>query len=589
MLVWKIDGAVDRVPQIEFKPWCVEAHLEIFRAFPGCIIYFDPEQFQPPCDHRLTPQELGLPEKFKDWWPDQWETIVEVSDSPQKVYLLDAPTGVGKTVVGVGIHRLSGKRCIYITRTKQLQSQIEEDFPNIVKTVKGRENYPCPKHPGDFRLGDPSSYTAANCTDSKEKPCELKDKCPYFLAKKEALASPLAVLNTSYYLTEVNGPGKFSGADLLVVDEVDSLEDELMNFIQFSVSEKQLGRLGLSLPHDTEDLQAWLDWGDTVRAEILTRIEEHQRQLTLFPEDKWGQPQLSQQKEVTQLESFWRRVSWFVRAFNDTWIFYLKWDEGTGEREWIFKPIFIANYTDGLLWRHATQFLGMSATIFDPHIVAGTLRLQAGQGYYKRLDSPFPVENRPIFYCPVANLTKKTMDTERLKLLPAVQALINHYPNDKILIHTVSYRLRDFLVKNLEQGRLITHTKWNREYKLEEFKDSCEPLVMLSPSFDRGVDLPQENCRCIIICKIPYLYKGDPQIRGRMKAPGGQKWYVLKATQTLVQMSGRAVRSKDDYCDTYILDKQFGRLFGQMKHMKIATGDPILPEWWSAAVVRKEV
>ncbi|GAJ16294.1 unnamed protein product, partial [marine sediment metagenome] len=57
----------------------------------------------------------------------------------------------------------------------------------------------------------------------------------------------------------------------------------------------------------------------------------------------------------------------------------------------------------------------------------------------------------------------------------------------------VSYRLRDFLVKNLEQGKLITHTKWNREDKLEEFKDSPEPLVMLSPSFDRGVDLPQEK------------------------------------------------------------------------------------------------
>ena len=74
-----------------------------------------------------------------------------------------------------------------------------------------------------------------------------------------------------------------------------------------------------------------------------------------------------------------------------------------------------------------------------------------------------------------------------------------------------------------------------------------------------------------------------------MKGLGGQKWYVLKAAQTLVQMSGRAVRSKDDYCDTYILDRQFGRLFSQMKQMKIATGDPILPEWWSAAVVRKEL
>lgn len=587
LLVWKIDESVGKVPIIKFEPWCEGAHLEIIRAFPSCIAYFDPDQFQVPCDHRKTPQELGLPEKFKDWWPDQWETIVEVRDSPKKVYLLDAPTGVGKTVVGVGVHRLSGKRCIYITRTKQLQSQI--DFPGIVKVMMGRENYPCLKHPDDFHPGDSSGYTAANCTDSKGKPCEFKDKCLYLLAKEAALASPLAVLNTSYYLTEVNGPGEFSGAELLVVDEVDSLEDELMNYIQFSVSEKQLEKLGIHLPADPDESQSWLDWGAKIRAEIDVRRQKFQEQLALIPEANWQSPQLTQRKKVTQLERFSDRVSWFVRAFDDTWVFYPKRDEETGDREWIFKPIFISKYATSFFWCHATQFLGMSATIFDPHVVAGNLGLQGGQGHYKRLDSPFPVKNRPIFYCPVADLTKRTMDTERPKLLNPIRTLINRYPNDKILIHTVSYKLRDFLMENLEQSRLITHTKWNREDKLEKFKDSCEPLVMLSPSFDRGVDLPQEKCRCIIICKVPYLYKGDPQIRGRMKAPGGQKWYVLKAAQTLVQMSGRAVRSKDDYCDTYILDRQFGRLFSQMNHMKIATGDPTLPEWWSDALVRKEL
>lgn len=588
LLVWKIDESVGKVPIIKFEPWCEEAQLKIIRASSGCITYFAPEQFQVPCDHRKTPQELGLPEKFKDWWPGQWETIVEVRDSLKKVYLLDAPTGVGKTVIGVGVHRLSGKRCIYITRTKQLQSQI--DFPGIVKVMMGRENYPCLKHPGDFHLGESSNYTAANCTDSKKNPCELKDKCPYFLAKEEALTSPLAVLNTSYYLTEVNGPGKFSGAELLVVDEVDSLEDELMNYIQFSVTEKQLKRLGIPLPDEPSSLQAWLAWSGRVGAGIEAKIEDHQRQLMLIPEDEWQPPQLTRRKEVTQLERFRDKLSWFANEFDDdTWVFYPKRDEGTGECEWIFKPIFISEYAKSSLWCHADQVLGMSATIFDPHIVAGNLGMPEGQGHYKRLDSPFPVKNRPIFYCPVAALTKRTMDTERPKLLPAVQVLINRYPNDKILIHTVSYKLRDFLMENLEQGRLITHTPRNREDKLEEFKDSPEPLVMLSPSFDRGVDLPQEKCRCIIICKVPYLYKGDPQIRGRMKALGGQKWYVLKAAQTLVQMCGRAVRSKDDYCDTYILDRQFGRLFDQMNHMKIATGNPILPEWWSAALERKEL
>ncbi|GAI47893.1 unnamed protein product, partial [marine sediment metagenome] len=116
LLVWKIDGVVDRVPIIKFEPWCEEAQLKIIRASSGCLAYFAPEQFHISCDHRETPQELGLPEKFKAWWPDQWETIREVGSSPKKIYLLDAPTGVGKTVVAVGVHKLSEKKCIYITR-----------------------------------------------------------------------------------------------------------------------------------------------------------------------------------------------------------------------------------------------------------------------------------------------------------------------------------------------------------------------------------------------------------------------------------------------------------------------------------------
>ncbi len=586
LLTWKIDGPVERVPEIEFVPWReAEGQLGKIRTLPGCNVCFGEEQFQVSCDHKKTPQELGLPKKFQCWWKDQYETIEAIVNSPKPVYLLDVPTGVGKTVIAVGVHRLSEKKCIFITRTKQLQSQVEEDFPGIVKVVRGRENYPCLKHPDDFHPGDSSSYTAANCTDSKNRHCEFKDKCLYLLAKEEALVSPLAVLNASYYLTEINGingPGKFSGVELLVVDEVDSLEDELMNYIQFSVSEKQLGRLGIPLPHNPDELQAWLAWAEMIGREIGDRRRQLQGQLVLIPEDKWQAPQLAKQKEADRLESFGRRVAFFVREFDDTWVFYSQRDEETGERKWVFKPIFISKYASRFLWRHADRVLGMSATIFDPYIAKAALEL--GEGHYKRLSSPFPVKHRPIFYSPAANLTKGTMDTERPKLLSAVQVLINRYPNDKILIHTVSYLLRDFLVKNLEQGRLITHTKWNREDKLEEFKNSHEPLVMLSPSFDRGVDLPQEKCRYIIICKVPYLYKGDPQIRGRMKAPGGQKWYLLKAAQTLVQMSGRAVRSVDDYCDTYILDRQFDRLFSQMKHMKIATGDPILPQWWIDAV-----
>jgi Rad3-related DNA helicase len=112
---------------------------------------------------------------------------------------------------------------------------------------------------------------------------------------------------------------------------------------------------------------------------------------------------------------------------------------------------------------------------------------------------------------------------------------------------------------------------------LEDFKSSKEPLVMLSPSFDRGVDLPiADNVGAIVVCKMPFMDLSDPQIKARMGLPDGARWYALKAGQTLVQQTGRSVRSKDQRCDIYILDSQFSRLRRQLLD--------VLPRWWLTAV-----
>ena len=126
----------------------------------------------------------------------------------------------------------------------------------------------------------------------------------------------------------------------------------------------------------------------------------------------------------------------------------------------------------------------------------------------------------------------------------------------------------------------MTHNSENRADQLELFKKSGQPLVMLSPSFDRGVDLPDDECRCIIVCKVPYLNLGDKQVAARLKAPGGDQWYVFKALQTLMQMTGRGVRNKQDWCDTWILDQQFGAL--------LARTHQYIPQWWKDSIIRVE-
>jgi ATP-dependent DNA helicase DinG len=530
---------------------------------------------------RQTPRSLNLPKKFKFWRDGQYEAIEAVTQSQKPVFLLDSPTGTGKSIIGIGsysklarvhatLEKLQGeestrrRRCVYVTRTKQLQDQILKEFP-MARAVKGRSNYPCLLRENDF-----PEFTADDCqgTDS----CRHADACPYRLAKSAALTAPVAVLNDAYFLGEAAGPGMFSRSTLLVLDEVDSLENSLMTFIQLSLSAKQLKRMKLKPPAQLSDAMAWVAWAGKAQFDIERQKEGLSQQLTL-PVEQWSDIELDMQKAHKRLDTFGTKLALFSELVNNiNWIFSL---EENGE-EWkvVFKPITVAPYAERYLWRHAERALGMSGSIFDPEILANDMGIEEWD--YLRMDSPFPVENRPIFFRPVASMTHKKLWEELPKLTDEIIRILEKHATDRVLIHTVSYKIRDYLMSHLPEQRLITHTSLDRESILNQFRTSTDPLVLVSPSFDRGVDLPQESCRAIIIAKMPYLDLSDRQVKARMDQPGGQRWYNVKTAQTLVQMAGRGVRSKDDYCDTYILDRQFQRLHALTQN--------ILPKWWLEAI-----
>ena len=482
----------------------------------------------------LTPKDLGLPGKFKKWRAGQIETIEAIASSDAKVYLLDAPTGIGKSIVGIGVHqrlgmkdntmrvldRMAGREdnrqkrtCVYVTRTKQLQKQILGEFPKA-RTIEGRNNFPCLRQKDLF-----PDVTAEDCThDPEDRPCEYRPECPYFIAKLAALAAPIAVLNTAYFLAEANGPGWFSALrktynvtytdmlvqatdmSMLIVDEFDQLEMELMNHIEFKVTEKYLKILGLAPPRDPSTIGSWLTWSETVG--IQERLASLQKSLFDISMDDWSDVEIKQNKQARRLQNFELKLKTFVRDVNDSWVFSERiTDEG---REWVFKPVQVAPYAEQYIWRHAKRVLGMSGTILDPKIMAESLWF--GDNWdYTSMPCPFPLENRPVYYTPIANLTRKTMETELPKLFETVKKIVQQRPFEKILIHATTYAIRDYLFWAFAdlvdiKWRIITHNPTNRTEILDYFKISSDPLVMISPSFDRGVDLPDDLCRCIIIC-----------------------------------------------------------------------------------------
>ena len=529
----------------------------------------------------MTPGSLHLPPKFQSWNQYQLETVEKIVGSDKKLILLQAPTGSGKTLTMAAVQKLSRQQMLYTAHTKQLQEQVHDDFPYSV-VLKGRGNYPCLKHPNMFPF-----LTAAECTktpgqrncakchyhsDACEKSIEEDLNCPcvldcsYLRQKRAAVAAELCVVNTPLFLSEANYAGQFSNWPWLVLDEGDLTEQALMGFVQIEFSQRVMEKLGIPPPEKVTVLESWVDWaGNTALPLVKDRVK------TLSPSD------MAVLKERNYLGRLTDKLSYFHAQVNEGWVFV------PSEKTWTFKPIYVAKAAEKYLWAHTNKVLVMSATIIDKYQFCRDLGYNPSDVEWIDVPSTFPKENRPIYYWPAANMTHKTEAVAWPLAVKAIDDVIRRHPNDKGLVHAVSYRFAEHIMKNSQfQDRLVTHANSGERVKvLDEFRASLNPLVLVSSSMDRGIDLPDDLCRFVVVPKVPFPNLGDKQVSSRLysdKAHGNQ-WYIVQTIRSVIQMTGRGVRSLSDTCDCYISDEQFGRIWRE--HRKY------FPRWWAEAV--KEV
>jgi Rad3-related DNA helicase len=128
------------------------------------------------------------------------------------------------------------------------------------------------------------------------------------------------------------------------------------------------------------------------------------------------------------------------------------------------------------------------------------------------------------------------------------------------------------MVMAIGDPRLVTHNGANKISAIDDFKASDKPLVMVSPSSERGISLDGEMCRWIVFLKAPYLNLSDKLVNARLyRSPVGSLWYKSNMLMSVVQGCGRGVRSINDKCVSYILDSQV---------VKAITENPTLVPYW---------
>ena len=522
-------------------------------------------------------------ENFRDhdFRKGQPESIEFAIDSVRKVQVVCAPTGSGKSLSSV-IAGLAHDKFLYLCSSKQLQKQIENEFPEV-KVMWGRNNFICDAY-NDLKASE-CPYKGMDLQSDngmKEIVKDCKERCSYEIRKREVLSHPYQVLNYTYFLFESNFVGQFSDYPIIICDEADTIEQHISNFIILNISKYMLDRLKITPPKyktstSKKGLPAWKEWAINTIGKVKYNINYTKRQINKSDPRK----SLQLKRYLESLNSMKFKLEVFAESMDDTWLFDEVKDFKGKVKAWEFKPTWLSEaLTKKFFFRHSKKFLFMSATFPPLRVLSKQLGVNVGDLDYMEIESTFPVENREVYLKPSGDLSYKSFDRDLPGILKSIKEILADHPNEKGIIHTVSWKLNKAIM-DIGDPRLGTHNNANKLDIIDKFIRSERPLVLVTPSSERGLDLAGDRCRFSIIAKMPYLSLGDKLVSSRLyNSAIGDYWYVSDAAQKIVQACGRGVRSKEDWCKTYIIDTQ------ACDRIKQKDNITMFPKYWRRACER---
>jgi len=539
----------------------------------------------------VQPSDIGMPSKFSAWRPGQWECVDRVLGSEKRFVVLCLPTGAGKTGVALAACLINGGRSVVLTATKGLQDQIVTEMREMVADVRGQSNYLCPIAD---KLGVPRSTTVAEAPCQCGYPCALKrgvGGCGYYDAYRHAQQSDIVVGNYQMWLYDrdkdsangdlqygwiPDGTGVTQAEQLrakqkvrmLVADEVHGADGQLSMYLGVDLTRKSCLGMHMEWPDSGMTVDDWREWAREWTAPITVRIKD--------AEERIRSGYRSWSKDLKSLRDMARNLDKLAgMKAEDGWVLSEQDVKDRSMTSVRFEPLHPARYAETVLWRGTEKVVLVSATVRPKTLEM--LGIDMAQVEFIEGESTFPIERRPIVYYPTVRMSYRTEqdDREMKWLLGRLDDVIEQGLEWKQIVHAVSYGRARFVFDNSRWHRyMITHNTFDRATKIEEFRRSEAPRILVSPSVDTGYDFAHDEARIQHILKIPFQSVSDALVKARQQEDKEYGLYI--AVQTLQQMTGRIMRAENDWGLTVVYDEQLGWVLGK--------GRKFFCRWWMEAL-----
>ena len=180
----------------------------------------------------------------------------------------------------------------------------------------------------------------------------------------------------------------------------------------------------------------------------------------------------------------------------------------------------------------------------------------------------FDFSKSPIVLYLKHKFSMKDKNKSFIALNGTLNRLYEHYKDCKGMIQTGNYEFAKRVIseapKEVRSRMLLYNGSKEKDEAIEIHKRS-KNTILVGPTLFEGIDLPEDDCRFIIILKVPYPNLGDNLNKAKMEI--FPKWYETTASISIIQGIGRGVRNYNDWCHTYILDGCFNFLYQNNKNL----------------------
>lgn len=563
-------------------------------------------------------EHLGENFEFREYQLNTIVQIIKYKLTGVKTQVMEAPCGSGKSTIafivcGV-LWESFGLKSYILVSDLSLFEQYEQDLKKYNLNwgkLKGKDNYQCQRNGQVFTNGECQIKgigipTLSDPDASASKGFSCGPRCKYVIERKKAEASPVTIMTYQFwfiamnYIKEIMFDGNeefapFQQRDFIICDEAHKIPDLVQRHFSPRIDSDDIGFL-FTLKEYADKVDYELPGIDlfkqTMKAftlveepkDIMICIKRYEALMQKYNEFQYWLRDLAQKKGDTEKLLKYLNAGNTCRECHCKLADYIKLVEELGldtivltadtdknaDYHITLNCAFEHKMVKKYLHDKAPQELMMSATIGDCDIyknMIGEEELTNDEFKAYSVPSTFDFSKSPIYFYPKYRLSY----TEKAKNLPLVieeiKNILNNHKDEKGIIQTGSYEfskaLYDSLPPNLRSRVLFYKDSKEKNEVIVKYKNSLNK-ILIGPSLVEGINFPHDECRFLIMMKVPYASLGDKLVQRKMNIIPG--YYHNDVCQKITQGIGRIQRSKDDWGVTYIMDGCFNDILKNNKN-----------------------